>query len=105
MIRSASPGPTGARGACPAARVPITVNRAGRVGAGAGHISGPHRVAVHRRVGERRHVLGRGHRLGQDQAQGVVDVTSARRLRLAGGDDLGLGLVEGDHGLSEPSSR
>ncbi len=34
MIRSASPGPTGARGACPAARVPITVNRDGSAGAG-----------------------------------------------------------------------
>ena len=74
MMRSASPGPTGRAGACPAARVPITVNRAGWSALAVGHVGGPHRVAVHGRVGERRHVLGRGHRLGQHQPDGVADL-------------------------------
>ncbi len=80
MIRSASPGPTGLRGACPAASVPITVNRAGRSAFGTGRIGGPDRVAVHGRVVERRHVLGRGHRLRQDQAQGGVEFGEAGRF-------------------------
>ena len=50
-------------------RQPGGLGRAGR-----GHVRGPHRVAVHGRIGERRHVLGRGHRLGQHQPDGVTDL-------------------------------
>ena len=102
MIRSASPGPTEASGALPGGQGADDPQAGRTVGAGAGDVGRPHRVAVHRRVGERRHVVRRGHRLGQHQAEGLVEVDRRAGLAAAGGDDLGLGFGEGDHWPAEP---
>ena len=69
-IRIASPGRE--RRGRPGGRRPPPPPPAARTGSprlAPGGVGGPHRVAVHRRVGERRHVLRRGDRLGQHAAR------------------------------------
>src|SRR5690606_32957927 len=54
----------------------------------AGHVRGPHRVAVHRGVVERRQRQRRGDVLGEHGAEGLVEIELERGDRSHGGEDL-----------------
>jgi len=70
MMRIASPGPTGVLGARSAGAAPDAPVRL-RVGGGPGGVGGAHRVAVHPRVRERRHRVGRDDLRRENTAQRV----------------------------------
>ena len=97
MIRIASPGADGHGRRLAGRQLGDDREPHRRVLRRAGGVGGPHRVPVHRGVRERRHRLPGDDRLGEHEAESVVERRRPRGERGDRGEDLGLDVGERDH--------